>query len=141
VCHFVTLSNAKGLDQRKILRFAQNDRQTISIRFIAIRKKPGMETESKADSLSEIFQKVIYHGKVQGVGFRYTTRSIAKSFPVSGYVRNMPDGTVEMVASAEPNQLVAFQNEIAQRFSSNLTDIVVEECPNQEFKSRFEIRY
>jgi len=100
-----------------------------------------METESKADSLSEIFQKVIYHGKVQGVGFRYTTRSIAKSFPVSGYVRNMPDGTVEMVASAEPNQLVAFQNEIAQRFSSNLTDIVVEECPNQEFKSRFEIRY
>ena len=38
--------------------------------------------------------RVIYRGRVQGVGFRYTSASIARRFPVTGYVRNLPDGTV-----------------------------------------------
>jgi len=41
---------------------------------------------------------VIFRGSVQGVGFRFTTTDIASSFPITGYVMNLRDGTVRMAA-------------------------------------------
>jgi acylphosphatase len=41
---------------------------------------------------------VVFRGRVQGVGFRFTTAEVAKRFMVSGYVMNLRDGTVRMVA-------------------------------------------
>ena len=49
--------------------------------------------------------QVHYEGMVQGVGFRYTTRRIASRLPVTGYVRNLPDGRVLLVAEGRPDQL------------------------------------
>ena len=49
-----------------------------------------------------------YTGHVQGVGFRYTTHSIARSHNVAGYVRNLPDGRVELVAEGNRQELDAF---------------------------------
>ena len=40
----------------------------------------------------------VYEGRVQGVGFRYRVSTIAKRLPVTGYVRNLPDGCVELIA-------------------------------------------
>jgi acylphosphatase len=40
--------------------------------------------------------QVFYEGHVQGVGFRFTVRHIAKGFDVTGWVRNLPDGRVEL---------------------------------------------
>lgn len=42
--------------------------------------------------------RVMYTGRVQGVGFRYRTERIAAGLPIAGYVRNLADGSVEMVA-------------------------------------------
>ncbi len=42
--------------------------------------------------------QVIFSGTVQGVGFRYTTERLARHFEVTGYVRNLPDGNVELAA-------------------------------------------
>jgi len=57
---------------------------------------------------------VHYEGHVQGVGFRYTVKNIARGFDVTGTVRNLPDGRVELVAAAEePEELAAFLEEIA----------------------------
>ena len=42
-------------------------------------------------------KRVVVHGRVQGVGFRYSTRQRAASAGVAGWVRNCPDGTVEAV--------------------------------------------
>jgi acylphosphatase len=42
-------------------------------------------------------REVFFAGHVQGVGFRYTTRSIAAQLPVVGFVRNLPDGRVQLV--------------------------------------------
>ena len=58
---------------------------------------------------------VRYEGHVQGVGFRYGVKNLARGFEVTGTVRNLPDGRVELVAdSADPDELAAFLEEIAE---------------------------
>jgi acylphosphatase len=52
--------------------------------------------------------QVHYEGRVQGVGFRYTARRVAAGFDVAGYVRNLPDGRVELLASGETEEVDAF---------------------------------
>ncbi|NMF85826.1 acylphosphatase [Nodosilinea sp. P-1105] len=51
--------------------------------------------------------RVVVHGVVQGVGFRYHTRQIAQQLGVKGFVRNQPDGTVEIVAAGTQAQVQA----------------------------------
>ena len=41
---------------------------------------------------------VLYSGRVQGVGFRYTAQRVSRDYAIGGYVRNLPDGRVELVA-------------------------------------------
>ena len=58
---------------------------------------------------------VRYEGHVQGVGFRYGVKNLARGFEVTGTVRNLPDGRVELVAvSADSDELAAFLEEIAE---------------------------
>jgi len=56
--------------------------------------------------------RIFYSGRVQGVGFRYTTRSVATGFEVTGTVRNLPDGRVELVAEGVRDELEAFRSAI-----------------------------
>jgi acylphosphatase len=65
---------------------------------------------------------VYFSGRVQGVGFRYSTASIAHRFVVSGYVRNCPDGRVELVAEGLPHELDAFLREVRERFFNHIRD-------------------
>jgi acylphosphatase len=52
--------------------------------------------------------QVIYSGRVQGVGFRYTVRQLAHGFDVVGFVRNLDDGRVEMVVEGDEEELNRF---------------------------------
>lgn len=52
--------------------------------------------------------QVFYEGRVQGVGFRYTARRLAAGFDVTGYVSNLPDGRVELVAAGDGSEVDAF---------------------------------
>ncbi|MHC4288506.1 MAG: acylphosphatase, partial [Planctomycetota bacterium] len=45
--------------------------------------------------MNKIAKQIIFKGRVQGVGFRYTTQRAASRYELTGYVRNLPDGTVE----------------------------------------------
>ena len=56
--------------------------------------------------------RMIFTGTVQGVGFRFTTCRVARRFDVTGAVRNLPDGTVEVVAEGAPGELEAFRDAI-----------------------------
>ena len=53
--------------------------------------------------------KVLYSGNVQGVGFRYTAKTVAAGFELTGTVRNLPDGRVELVAEGQKEELEAFR--------------------------------
>jgi acylphosphatase len=65
---------------------------------------------------------VYFEGRVQGVGFRYNTLSIAHRYDVTGYVRNCPDGQVELVAEGSPRELDDFLREVRDRFFSHIRD-------------------
>jgi acylphosphatase len=50
-----------------------------------------------------------YSGHVQGVGFRYTAKTVATGFEITGTVRNLPDGRVELIAEGAREELEAFR--------------------------------
>jgi acylphosphatase len=58
--------------------------------------------------------QVFYEGHVQGVGFRWSVRDVAKVFDVTGWVRNLPDGRVELQVTGEENEVRAFLDRVAQ---------------------------
>jgi acylphosphatase len=57
---------------------------------------------------------VYFSGRVQGVGFRYTCRSIAKGFSLTGYVKNLDDGRVEMKVEGEKEEIEDFLGDIGK---------------------------
>jgi len=61
-----------------------------------------------------IARRVIFEGRVQGVGFRYTAKDLAKGFEVCGTVKNLTDGTVELEVMGEREEVEAFIKEIAE---------------------------
>ncbi len=58
---------------------------------------------------------VHFSGRVQGVGFRYTTLQVAKEFEVTGYVQNLPDGRVLVEAQGHREELQAFITAVEDR--------------------------
>ena len=70
----------------------------------------------------KIARRVLYSGRVQGVGFRATTRRVASGFDVAGTVRNLADGRVEVVVEGEEGEVRGFLDAIRGRMSGNVTD-------------------
>ena len=67
----------------------------------------------------------IVRGRVQGVGFRWFTARAANDHDVTGFVRNLPDGTVEIHAQADAENLELFKHVIEQGpSSSHVTEVV-----------------
>src|SRR2546428_13128221 len=58
--------------------------------------------------------QVFYEGNVQGVGFRWSVRHAATGFDVTGWVRNLPEGRVEIQVTAEENEARGFPDRIPQ---------------------------
>jgi len=56
--------------------------------------------------------QVFYEGRVQGIGFRWTVRHIATGFDVTGWVRNLADGRVELQVNGEESEVLAFVDAI-----------------------------
>ena len=77
-----------------------------------------------------IARRVFYDGRVQGVGFRFTTRQVARGYEVTGWVRNLPDGRVELEAAGEPEEVEAFLKGIRNGpLGSNIRNVTIEEIP------------
>ncbi len=59
-------------------------------------------------------RQVFYEGRVQGVGFRYTCKNLARGFEVVGWVRNLSDGRVELQCSGSTEEVEGFLESIAE---------------------------
>ena len=58
--------------------------------------------------------QVLFSGHVQGIGFRYTVKQTALGFEVTGWVKNLADGRVELLVEGEREELEAFQAAIPE---------------------------
>lgn len=72
---------------------------------------------------------VYYSGRVQGIGFRYTVQEIAGSLKLRGWVKNLSDGRVEVLAEAEEDVLSSFFEQVNQRFSRYIKEANTEWQP------------
>jgi acylphosphatase len=86
--------------------------------------------------------QVFFEGNVQGVGFRWTVRDASKGFDVTGWVRNLPDGRVELQVAGEENEVRAFLDHVAQGELHSLIRKQTENKLEKPVTARgFEIRY
>lgn len=85
-------------------------------------------------------REVFYQGNVQGVGFRYTTDRIARRYAVTGYVRNLADGRVEVVAEGWSEELDRFLDDIGQALSRHIERRHVQTVPARDEFPDFSIR-
>ena len=88
-------------------------------------------------------RRVLYEGRVQGVGFRATTFHLSSAFEVSGFVRNLPEGTVELEAQGDPSQIQEFLDAIRRELGPNIHRADESSLPVQadETPQLFQIRY
>ena len=89
-----------------------------------------------------IAKHVILKGLVQGVFFRAFTRDLAQSLDIKGFVKNLPDGTVEVLAEGIPAQMQRFLDGLKKGPpGARVDEMVVEDVEPQGLDGPFEIRY
>jgi acylphosphatase len=86
-------------------------------------------------------REVYFSGMVQGVGFRYTTQRIAAGYRVTGYVENLPDGRVHLVAEGDPQELDRFIAEIYRHFGGYIDSAQTHRKPASGQFQRFFIKH
>lgn len=84
-------------------------------------------------------RRVAFTGRVQGVGFRVTCRSIARGFAVTGWVRNEPDGSVAMEAQGEADEVDRFLEAIRTSGTGRVEGIASEPIATAASEDGFRI--
>lgn len=79
---------------------------------------------SASDSQTASVRRTLYFsGRVQGVSFRFTAEAIASRFGVTGFVRNLRDGRVELVVEGAESELGRFQSAVEQAMQGNINEV------------------
>ena len=89
----------------------------------------------------QIARLITFKGRVQGVGFRFTSQRIAFRYGLSGFVRNLPDGSVEMLAQGDGENISGCLLDISETFKSYIRDTKIEEVAVNPRYSDFRITY
>ena len=82
-----------------------------------------------------------FSGNVQGVGFRYMTKNLAQRFDVRGYVRNLPDGRVELVMEGPQQEMDQLVEAIQQQMSGYVRNVEARHEPATGEFTHFSIRH
>lgn len=74
--------------------------------------------------MADVHYEIVYFtGRVQGVGFRYATMQVAREFEVSGFVRNLADGRVQLEVEGMPNIVEQFVTAVQERMHGYIRKI------------------
>jgi acylphosphatase len=92
---------------------------------------------------AEVVHRRLCHfsGRVQGVGFRYTAMNIARRHNVTGYVRNLPDGRVELVMEGPDPEIEHVVESVKERMNGYIQNIAQSEFPATGEFALFYIRH
>lgn len=85
--------------------------------------------------------ETIYKGRVQGVGFRYTAVDLAMKYPVKGFVQNLPNGDVKVVAEGEEADVNNFLNAISEQMGRFILSSIQNPQPVSNNYKNFSIKY
>jgi acylphosphatase len=88
-----------------------------------------------------IAQQIIFTGRVQGVGFRFTARRAASRRQLTGFVRNLPNGTVEMLAQGRSEDIDDCIQDLKEYFAGYLKETRIEEIPPDPRCTDFKIAF
>ncbi len=88
-----------------------------------------------------VTKHIIFTGRVQGVGFRFTAYNIAHRYQLTGLVRNLPDGTVEMFAQGRPEDIDDCIRDIKESFTGSIREARIEEIPPDPKYTDFKITF
>ena len=67
--------------------------------------------------------RVVYSGRVQGVGFRFTVLKLAEGLGVTGWVKNFPDGKVEITVEGDESKLHSFLGSVREHFENYIKGV------------------
>lgn len=74
--------------------------------------------------MADVHHETVYFtGRVQGVGFRYQSLQVSKEFDVTGYVKNLPDGRVQLEAEGTKAEVDAFVAAIEERMHGHVRKV------------------
>jgi acylphosphatase len=86
-------------------------------------------------------REVYYSGDVQGIGFRYTARSLASRLAVSGFVRNLPDGRVHLVVEGAPAETRLLLQQIRAEMGQYISAAEEKMRPASSRFKTFDVRF
>jgi len=78
--------------------------------------------------MADITKNIVFSGRVQGVGFRFTALNIANRCGLKGYVKNLHDGDVEMLVQGPQDMIDICVSEIQESFAGSISHIDVEQA-------------
>ncbi|MDD5457790.1 MAG: acylphosphatase [Phycisphaerae bacterium] len=84
---------------------------------------------------------IVFYGRVQGVGFRFTAMSIANRCELTGYVRNRADGAVEMFAQGSDEDISDCIRDIKESFAGYVRDVEINNVPYESSYEDFKITF
>lgn len=88
-----------------------------------------------------IRRKILFYGRVQGVGFRYRARYAAESLRLTGWVYNEEDGTVSMEVQGDEASIDRMLQMLQQDRYIDIVDMDIKNMVLQEDERSFEVRY
>ncbi len=91
--------------------------------------------------MAMVRKHIYYQGSVQGVGFRYTTMRVAGGYAVAGFVRNLPDGRVDVVVEGEAKEIEAFLADLADSMQGYIRNTNIDDEPHTGEFHRFDVRF
>ena len=91
--------------------------------------------------MGPIAKHIIFIGHVQGVGFRYTTHRLARRYDLVGFVRNLPDGTVEALLQGPASDVEICLQDIKESFGGYLRETKIESVPSNLQHTDFQITF
>jgi len=91
--------------------------------------------------MDQIARHIIFGGQVQGVGFRFTAFNMANRHQLTGFVRKLPDGTVEMLIQGTSGAIDDCIRDIKEYFSGYIRETKIKEIPSNSQYKDFEITF
>ena len=91
--------------------------------------------------MNQTAKHIVFIGRVQGVGFRFTASRIANRHGLTGFVRNLPDGTVEMLAQGRSDDVAHCLADIDESFAGYIRESKIEEVAFDPQRIDFKITF